>query len=167
MLSLFRDVTAEIEAHHRAEELTRVFDASSDLVMIVDPTEFRLRWANDALTRFLGLDVATGTPLDAILDESSAKIFDDVGRPALAAAVAMARRSRRYAERARRHEVPISEHHGRLDGNVVAHRNVDGVMTAISIVARDVSALLDAEQRLEQARSSSPRSSSTRPTSCA
>ena len=41
MLSLFRDMTSEVEAHHRAEEFTRLLDASADLVMIVDPAEFR------------------------------------------------------------------------------------------------------------------------------
>ena len=84
MLSLFRDMTAEIEANHRAEELTRVLDASTDLVMIVDPTDFRLRWANDALAHFLRIDVATGTSLTDILDGSSALVFDQVARPALA-----------------------------------------------------------------------------------
>lgn len=149
MLSLFRDVTAEVEAHHRAEELTRVLDASSDLVMIVDPAEFRLRWANDALSRFLGLDVTTGTPLVDILDKSSSQIFDDVARPAMAHQstwqgdlVFRARSDDDLAGTSTEQTLPVST-------ILVGHRNVDGTMTAISIVARDVSALLDAEQRLE------------------
>ena len=149
MLSLFRDVTTEVEAHHRAEELTRVLDVSNDLVMIVDPAEFRLRWANEALTRFLGLDVATGTPLIDILDSSSSQIFDEIVRPALAHQtvwrgdlVFRTRSDDDLAASVTERTLPVST-------LLVGHRNVDGAMTAISIVARDVSALLDAEQRLE------------------
>ena len=149
MLSLFRDVTSEVEAHHRAEEFTRLLDASTDLVMIVDPAEFCLRWTNDALTRFLQLDIASDTSLREILEPASAQIFDDVARPALAHQSAW---QGDLVFRAPLRDdsptafvpagVPVS-------ALLVAHRSVDGVMTAISIVARDVSALLDAEQRLE------------------
>ena len=158
MLSLFRDMTAEIEAHHRAEELTRVLDASTDLVMIIDPAALRLRWANDALTRFLQHDDATDTPLVDILEAASSRIFDDVALPALAHqsawqgdlvfralsddGTALEGRSGPRATAHAERRLPVS-------ALLVAHRNVDGAMTAISIVARDVSALLDAEQRLE------------------
>src|SRR5437762_5873277 len=149
MLSLFRDSTAEIEAHHRAEELTRVLEASTDLVMIVDPAEFRVRWANDALTRSLRLDVATDISLVDILDGPSAHLFDHVARPALA------QQSTWQGDLVLRPSVPadiapsVSEPGLPVSVVLVAHRNVDGSITAISLVARDVSALLDAEQRLE------------------
>ncbi|TML19262.1 MAG: EAL domain-containing protein [Actinobacteria bacterium] len=146
MLSLFRDMASEVEAHHRAEEFTRLLDASADLVMIVDPAEFRLRWTNDALARFLQLDIATDTPLREILDPLSAQVFDDVARPALAHQSAwqgdLVFRTPSRGESSKTPGLPVSV-------QLVAHRSVDGVMTAISIVARDVSALLDAEQRLE------------------
>src|SRR5205814_4921053 len=125
---------------------TRLLDASADLVMIVDPAEFRLRWTNDALARFLQLDIATDTPLREILDPLSAQVFDDVARPALAHQSAwqgdLVFRTPSRSESSKTLGLPVSV-------QLVAHRSVDGVMTAISIVARDVSALLDAEQRLE------------------
>jgi diguanylate cyclase (GGDEF)-like protein/PAS domain S-box-containing protein len=149
MLSMFRDVTAEVEAHHRAEELTRVLDASSDLVMIVEPAEFRLRWANEALTGFLGLEVATGIRLVDILDESSSRIFDDIVRPALAHQSAWQGDLVFHARSDDDNEGSSTEQILPVATALVAHRNVDGAMTAVSIIARDVSALLDAEQRLE------------------
>lgn len=149
MLSLFRDMTAEIEANHRAEELTRVLEASTDLVMIVDPTDLRLRWANDALADFLRIDVATGTSLTDILDGSSALVFDQVARPALAHQSAWQGDLVFRASSTDDTLPALPEPRLPVSALLVAHRNVDGAMTAISIVARDVSALLDAEQRLE------------------
>ena len=149
MLSLFRDMTAEVEAQHRAEELTRLLDVSTDLVMIVEPTEFRLRWANNALTQFLGIDAATDRLLIDMLDPSSALQFSEVAR------LALARQSKWEGDLVFRTPVdddedgPASARVLPVSTQLVAHRNVDGTMTAVSIVARDVSALLDAEQRLE------------------
>jgi PAS domain-containing protein len=129
--------------------LTRVLDASSDLVMIVDPAEFRLRWANEALTNFLGLDVATGTLLVDILDRRRQKsstrslvLPSHINRHGKAIWYFGRRSDDDFA-------VPVPERILPVSTLLVCHRNVDGAMTAISIVARDVSALLDAEQRLE------------------
>jgi diguanylate cyclase (GGDEF)-like protein/PAS domain S-box-containing protein len=151
MLSLFRDVTSEIEAQHRAEELTRLLDVSTDLVTIVDPSDFRLRWTNHALNDFLGIDAGAELHLVDILDGPSALTLTKAARPALAhqstwqgdlVLRAPSDETDGHYEGPPRPELPVS-------ALLVAHRNVDGAMTAVSLVARDVSALLDAEQRLE------------------
>jgi diguanylate cyclase (GGDEF)-like protein/PAS domain S-box-containing protein len=148
MLSVFRDMTPEVEAQHRAEELTRLLDVSTDLVMIVDPSDFRLRWANNALSRFLGVDGASDRLLIEILDDPSAITFSQVASPAIA------RQSAWQGDLVFRR--PTDDDHDEgpyqrlpVSARFVAHRNVDGTITAVSVVARDVSALLDAEQRLE------------------
>ena len=48
-LLTFTDVTGQLDEALRAQELTRVLEASPDLVAILDPLGRNVRWANAAL----------------------------------------------------------------------------------------------------------------------
>src|SRR5690606_29004926 len=67
----FADITDDIEADRRAEELTRVLEATPDLVAILDPSGTTVVWANEAFRQYLQPRDAVGTSMLRLLDEWS------------------------------------------------------------------------------------------------
>ena len=139
MVLTFSDITDDIEADRRAEELTRVLEATPDLVAILDPTGHALSWANDAFRQFLRPREVSETSMLAMLDEWSQAQY------ATTALAALARSGSWQGELTFANgfgdEIPVS-------ALLVAHHGDDGVIEAVSLVARDLSDLRDAEQRV-------------------
>jgi diguanylate cyclase (GGDEF)-like protein/PAS domain S-box-containing protein len=140
-LLTFTDVTSQLDEAHRAQELTRVLEASPDLVAILDPLGRTVRWANKALE-----DLAPGIVGSRLLD-----LLDGWSQAQFAATALPAVRS---------HDTWRGEFHltaKRVGSNalvpvsalLVAHRTVTNQIDAISLVARDLSALHAAQQRVE------------------
>ncbi len=67
-LLTFDDVTEELEEARRAHELTRVLEASPDLVAVLDPLGRTIAWANDAFREILGNPQVPGLRLLDRLD---------------------------------------------------------------------------------------------------
>ena len=59
------DISGEMDEARRARELTRVLEASPDLVAILDPLGRALQWVNDAMASHLG---DSGAPDTQLLD---------------------------------------------------------------------------------------------------
>ncbi len=139
MVLTFSDITENVEADHRAEELTRVLEATPDLVAILDPGGHNLSWANDAFRQFLLPHEVHETSMLAMLDEWSQAQY------ATSTLAALARTGSWQGELTFANgfgdEIPVS-------ALLVAHHGEDGLIEAISLVARDLSDLRDAEQRV-------------------
>jgi diguanylate cyclase (GGDEF)-like protein/PAS domain S-box-containing protein len=139
MVLTFSDITDDVEADRRAEELTRVLEATPDLVAILDPTGHTLSWANDAFRRFLQPREAGETSMLTLLDEWSQAQY------ATSALAALGRTGSWQGELTFTNgfgdEIPVS-------ALLVAHHGDDGAIESVSLVARDLSDLRDAEQRV-------------------
>lgn len=139
MVFTFSDITEDVEADRRAEELTRVLEATPDLVAILDPTGHTLSWANDAFRRFLLPREVSETSMLTMLDEWSQAQY------AASTLAALARTGSWQGELTFANgfgdEIPVS-------ALLVAHHGDDGVIEAVSLVGRDLSDLRDAEQRV-------------------
>ena len=139
MVASFGDITEDLEAARRAEELTRVLEATPDLVAILDPQGRTIAWANDALRRFIGEPAVAGTRLLQFLDEWSQAQY-------AAGALPVLRRSGTWRGELTftngSESIPVS-------AMLVAHGEEAGMFEAVSLVARDLSDLRDAEQRVQ------------------
>jgi diguanylate cyclase (GGDEF)-like protein/PAS domain S-box-containing protein len=136
----FTDITDDVEADRRAEELTRVLEATPDLVAILDPTGTTIAWANDAFRRFLQPRDAVGTSLLKLLDEWSQATYATT-------ALAAVRRAGAWQGELAFHNgfgdtIPVS-------ALLVVHAVEGDTVDAVSLVARDLSDLRDAEQRVQ------------------
>ena len=144
MLMQFRDITNDVEEHRRAEELTRVLESSTDFVMIMDPHHLSVRWANVATMRLFAPRTPLGLPLLDLLDSPSRDEFAQV------ATTALGHLSNWQGEL--NLSVPVDGADDRqipVSALFAAHRNVDGAIESLSVVARDMSPLREAEQRVE------------------
>ncbi len=139
MVLTFSDITDDVEADRRAEELTRVLEATPDLVAILDPTGHTLSWANDAFRRFLQPREVSETSMLAMLDEWSQAQYATSTLAALTGAGSW--QGELTFANGFGDEIPVS-------ALLVAHHGDDGVIEAVSLVARDLSDLRDAEQRV-------------------
>ena len=135
---LLSDISDEMEEAKRAKELTRVLEASPDLVAILDPLGRAITWANDAIATHLNTE-SNEQLLDS-LDSWSQAQYATVALPTV--------RSRGTW----RGELRLSTSQNKIlpiSTLLVAHRNEENQIEAISMVARDLSELKAAEQRLE------------------
>jgi len=139
-LLTFTDVTAQLDEAHRAEELTRVLEASPDLVAILDPLGRTVRWANQALR--LRLPDATGARLLDLLDGWSQARYAATALPAVRAGGTWRGELRLGIPAGGHDTLPVS-------ALLVAHRDEGDRIDAISMVARDLSDLHAAQQRVE------------------
>jgi len=134
------DITDEVDEARRAHELTRVLEASSDLVAILDPLGRSLVWANDAMRRHLGGgDVSGKVLLDHLDGWSQARLA--------ATALPEVRTSGTWSG-----ELRLARRTGGtvpMSALLVSHRDPDGVVDAISMVGRDLTDLHAAQQRVE------------------
>jgi len=135
---LLSDISDEMEEAKRAKELTRVLEASPDLVAILDPLGRAITWANDAIATHLNTE-SNEQLLDS-LDSWSQAQYATVALPTV--------RSRGTW----RGELRLSTSQNKIlpiSTLLVAHRNEENQIEAISMVARDLSELKAAEQRVE------------------
>jgi diguanylate cyclase (GGDEF)-like protein/PAS domain S-box-containing protein len=139
MVASFADITDDLEAARRAEELTRVLEATPDLVAILDPQGRSIVWANDALRRFIGFQPTAGTRLMQFLDEWSQAQYAAGALPVLRRTGSW-RGELTFTNGAE--TIPVS-------AMLVAHGEEHGMFEAVSLVARDLSDLRDAEQRVQ------------------
>jgi diguanylate cyclase (GGDEF)-like protein/PAS domain S-box-containing protein len=143
------DVTAEMIADERADQLARVLDAGSDFLVIVERNGM-ISYANHAAEEALGVrvpapkDAAEGAPtsfLMDVLDADSFEFFHEVVEPVL---VETGRWKGELTMRdIERHEVPVS-------ALALAHTNDQGRIETVSVVARDISDLKQAQWRMRQ-----------------
>ena len=134
------DITDEVDEARRAHELTRVLEASPDLVAILDPLGRSLVWANDAMRRHLGGgDVSGKVLLDHLDGWSQARLA--------ATALPEVRTSGTWSG-----ELRLARRTGGtvpMSALLVSHRDPDGAVDAISMVGRDLTDLHAAQQRVE------------------
>ena len=142
-LLTFDDVTEELEEARRAHELTRVLEASPDLVAVLDSLGRTVVWANDAFQRILPGTRMAGSRLLAHLDGWSQARYAATALPAVRSGGTW-RGELRFTtqEEGAGETLPVS-------AVLVAHRDSDGLIEAISLVARDLSDLYAARQRVE------------------
>ena len=135
---LLSDISEEMEEAKRAKELTRVLEASPDLVAILDPLVRAITWANDAITSHL--NSKSNEQLLNSLDSWSQAQYATVALPTVRSTGIW--RGELRLSTSQNKILPIST-------LLVAHRNEENQIEAISMVARDLSELKAAEQRVE------------------
>ncbi len=140
-LLTFDDVTEELEEARRAHELTRVLEASPDLVAVLDPLGRTIAWANDAFREILGNPQVPGLRLLDRLDGWSQARYAATALPAVRSGGTW-RGELRLAGTGNDAPLPVS-------AVLVAHRDHTGRLEAISLVARDLSDLYAARRRVE------------------
>ena len=137
----FSDITGQLDEALRAQELTRVLEASPDLVAILDPLGRNVRWANAALE-----ELAPGIVGSRLLD-----LLDGWSQAQFAATALPSIRSRdiwrgefqlNIRKLGSSKKIPVS-------ALLVAHRTENQQIDAISLVARDLSDLHAAQRRVE------------------
>ena len=134
------DISDEMDEARRARELTRVLEASPDLVAILDPLGRTLQWVNDAMANCLGDAKVPDSQLLNYLDGWSQARYATAAVPAVRSTGTW------------RGELRLTTGHGGslpVSTLLVAHRSEEGVIEAVSLVARDLSDLHAAQQRVE------------------
>jgi len=133
------DVSEEMDETRRAHELTRVLEATPDPVAILDPAGEMVVWSNDALHR-LGVATTTGPiRLLDLLDGWSQARYATTALPAVRSDGTWRGELRLLGMT---DIVPVS-------AVLVAHRDQEGVVDAISLMARDLTDLHAAQERVE------------------
>ena len=141
------DVSDEMDEARRAHELTRVLEATPDPVAILDPSGEVVVWFNEAVGR-LGLmpgGTAGGAAGDAqvrlldLLDGWSQARYATTALPAVRSEGIWRGELRLVGSTG---TVPVS-------AVLVAHRDRDGEVDAISLMARDLTDLHAAQERVE------------------
>ena len=135
---LLSDISEEMEEAKRAKELTRVLEASPDLVAILAPLGRAITWANDAIASHL--NIRSNEQLLDSLDSWSQAQYATVALPTVRSSGTW--RGELRLSTSQNQILPIST-------LLVAHRNEENQIEAISMVARDLSELKAAEQRVE------------------
>ncbi len=139
-LLTFEDSTADIDAARRAEELSRVLEATKDLVCILNPDGQSAVWINDAMNEVIGFpDVPL--PIESLLDSGSLYEINQLGLPSVAETGSW--RGDLLLTTQTDHIVPVS-------ATLVAHENDAGYHEAISLVARDLSELRAAQASIAE-----------------
>ncbi len=135
-LLTFTDSTEELDNARRADELSRVLEATTDHVGILSPDGKVLRWMNESLTGLLGAEVLNSDFGDSLMDTSTATFSE-----ALATV---------DADGSWRGELDLRTPAGVLlpvSAVLVPHHDHDGSVDAISLVARDISDLRTAQNQ--------------------
>ena len=136
----FDDSTEDIGAARRADELSRVLEASRDLVGILTPDGATFVYLNDALTELLG-ESAKNASLTSCVDADGIDVLESVALPSvLSSGNWRGDLTLRTADGA---TMPVS-------AMLVAHIGNAGNCEAISIVARDQSELRATQERLAE-----------------
>ncbi|MEC9467474.1 MAG: EAL domain-containing protein [Actinomycetota bacterium] len=133
------DVSDEMDEARRAQELTRVLEATPDPVAILDPAGEHVVWSNDAVAR-LGLATPDGPiRLLDLLDGWSQARYATTALPTV------------RSEGTWRGELRLVGASGTVPVSavLVAHRDQEGAVDAISLMARDLTDLHAAQERVE------------------
>ncbi len=133
----FADITDDLEAARRAEELTRVLEATPDLVAMLDPKGQRILWANDAFRQFLGGQVHPR--LANHFDLSSDHEWEVGALPAISRGDSW------------QGELTLSNGLGEVipvSVVLVAHRDPNERIENLSFIARDLTELRNAEKQV-------------------
>jgi len=139
-LLTFDDTTADIDAARRAEELSRVLEATKDLVAILSPDGSTIVWVNDTLADILVGDV-NGQPMGELLELQSRHTFGSIALPSVAESGSW------------RGELTLASTNGNstpVSAMLVAHLNDAGATEAISLVARDLTELRRAQTQIAE-----------------
>ena len=134
-LLTFDDTTEEFDTARRADELSRVLEATTDLVGILSPDGRVLRWMNESLAGVLS-DAALDRDFTLCLDDASGTTFTT---SALASV---------DADGSWRGELDLVASTGDtlpVSAMLVPHHDTGGEVDAISVVARDISELRSAQ----------------------
>jgi diguanylate cyclase (GGDEF)-like protein/PAS domain S-box-containing protein len=136
------DVSSAVTAARRADRLAQVLDASSDLVLLALPSG-AVSYANDAAIARLDVRVAPqeaeGSFLWDLLDRDSRDVYYDVVEP-------MMRKDKVW--RGDLNFLDASGESMPVSALLLAHTDELGRVDSISAVARDITDLKDAENRL-------------------
>ncbi|HEY5155090.1 MAG TPA: diguanylate cyclase [Acidimicrobiales bacterium] len=138
------DVSAEVAAGARADQLARVLDAGSDYLMVADHQGL-VSYVNDAALQTLGVQA----PGAGIEPSTLAEAFDEDSRELLRAVVEPALAD----EGIWRGELTCRSRWGQpipVSALFLAHQNHLGRIESVSAVARDITDLKDAERRLRK-----------------
>ncbi|MGI9605062.1 MAG: EAL domain-containing protein, partial [Acidimicrobiales bacterium] len=134
----FEDSTEGQDAARRADELSRVLEATRDMVGILSADGQTLAWLNDSLGELLG-EAASGAAFNTYLDEPSRTTYVDTALPEVVATGSW------------RGDLAITDRNGQsfpVTAMFVAHYDDAGHIDAISVIARDLSDLRDAQARI-------------------
>jgi len=139
-LFTFDDTTADIDAARRAEELSRVIEATKDLVCILSPDGESVVWLNETMAALVG-HPEMPLALAHLIDTISLAEVRSLGVPAVNADGSWRGELVLHTGDAR--AIPIS-------AMLVAHVDDAGASEAISLVARDVSELRAAQAQIAE-----------------
>ncbi|MFT7475059.1 MAG: diguanylate cyclase (GGDEF)-like protein/PAS domain S-box-containing protein [Verrucomicrobiales bacterium] len=139
-LFTFDDTTEDIDAARRADELSRVLEATKDLVGILSPDGSMLIWLNEALGEFLPAS-ATMEPFAQRLDSASQRTMISTALPSVFESGSWSGELTLVADGDR--SIPTS-------AMLVAHLDDADSIEAISIVARDLSELRAAQAQIAE-----------------
>ncbi len=138
------DVSTEVAAGRRADQLARVLDAGSDFLMVAERNGI-VSYVNDAAQHTLGVRGASGprgtSHLSDVMSPESQDTFREVVEPALA------------REQIWRGELVFHSWSGApipVSALFLAHEDHLGRIESVSAVARDITDLKDAERRLRE-----------------
>lgn len=134
-LLTFDDTTDDFATARRADELSRVLEATTDLVGILSPDGLILRWMNESLDGILSSGALDGE-FQNCLDSDSGATFANEGLPAV------------LANGSWRGELNLLDSSGNavpVSAMLVPHEDTSGEIDAISVVARDISELRSAQ----------------------
>ena len=136
-LLTFEDVTEDLDNARRADELSRALEATTDLVGILSSDGQVLRWMNDSLSHLLSEDALSEDFVDS-LNEASQIAFSDALETV-------------ESDGSWRGELDLRTAAGDLlavSAMLVPHRDVEGAVDAISLVARDITELRSAQNQV-------------------
>ncbi len=138
------DITDEVAAGERADQLARILDAGTDFLLLIERSG-SISYANEAAEEGLGVraqaGIESGYVLTDVLDPDSFTFFHEVVAPVL---VETGRWKGELTMRDATHrEVPVS-------ALVLAQRTEVGHLDSISVVARDISDLKQAQWNMRQ-----------------
>ena len=139
-LLTFDDTTADIDAARRADELSRVLEATKDLVCILSASGQEVVWINDTMSEVTGHGT-TPLPLADLIEPASLEEFISTGLGTVATHGSW--RGDVALQAGNGQSVPVSV-------MLVAHQNDAGVDEAISFVARDISELRAAQAQIAE-----------------
>lgn len=138
ILVVSRDVSRRVEAEQASQRLARVLEYSSDLVAFATP-DHRITQLNEAARQALGLELTDHQPLrlQDLFAADSYGLLQSQGLP-VAKEEGRWRGEAEMFSRSQQHMIPVML-------EVLAHRSLGGQLEYFSTVARDMTAVKQAE----------------------